>query len=293
MSRKGWLLLPLPLAGMLLAQLRVEQELGPYRAQEEVLYVWSGEHLKRMLPGFESLMSDLYWIRTLQYYGGQRVFAQDKRFDLLKPLAEITVSLDPKFEIAYRYAAIFLSEPPPGGAGDPEAGIALLRKGVHENPDNWVLWQNLGYFQFLYLHDGRGAAESLLAGARLPGAPIWLTTLAGDMLREGGERAAARQVWRQLYESSEAEGVRRTARINLMRLDALDRIDALEHRVKAFRERTGRNPSGWPELAEAGIAPGQARDELGYPFTYDSALGRFSIARASGLWSSSLALSAH
>jgi hypothetical protein len=287
MTRKGWLLV-VPLAGALLAQLRIEQALGPFRAQEEVLYVWSGDHLRRMLPGFESLMSDVYWIRTVQYYGGQRVFAKDKRFDLLKPLAEITTTLDPKFEIAYRYAAVFLSEPPPAGAGDAAAGVALLKKGVLHNPENWVLWQNLGYFQFLYLGDARGAAESLLEGSRRPGAPVWLGTLAGDMLREGGEREAARKVWRGIQDSAEAARIREIAQINLLRLDALDRIDDLNRVVADSRNRNGRNPAAWPELAAAGISPGLALDPLGHRFDYDGALGRFSIARTSRLWSSSL-----
>ena len=37
--------------------------------------------MKRLFPGFESLAADVYWLRTVQYFGGERAFAAEKRFD--------------------------------------------------------------------------------------------------------------------------------------------------------------------------------------------------------------------
>ena len=87
-----------------------------------MLYLWSGAHVKRLFPGFEGLAADVYWLRTVQYFGGQRLFATSKRFELLRPLIEITTTLDPRLEIAYRYGAIFLSEPSPARGGAPARG---------------------------------------------------------------------------------------------------------------------------------------------------------------------------
>ncbi|HET8646727.1 MAG TPA: hypothetical protein VFO85_14630, partial [Vicinamibacteria bacterium] len=41
---------------------------------KDVLYLWSGRHVKRMFPGFEHLAADIYWIRTVQYFGGKHAF---------------------------------------------------------------------------------------------------------------------------------------------------------------------------------------------------------------------------
>jgi hypothetical protein len=38
---------------------------------EEMLYFSSGEALKRAGLGFDGLMADVYWIRTLLYFGGE------------------------------------------------------------------------------------------------------------------------------------------------------------------------------------------------------------------------------
>jgi hypothetical protein len=108
-----------------LSQAGIDRLAGAQRAQEEVLYLWSGEHVKRLVPGFESLAADIYWLRTVQYFGGHRRFVSDKRFELLRPLIDITTALDERLEIAYRYGAIFLSEPRPLGAGRPKEGVEV------------------------------------------------------------------------------------------------------------------------------------------------------------------------
>ena len=78
--------------------------------------MWSGEQVKRLVPGFRSLAADIYWLRTVQYFGAERLFSPGKRFELLEPLTEITTTLDPRLEVAYRYGAIFLGERVPLGS---------------------------------------------------------------------------------------------------------------------------------------------------------------------------------
>ena len=155
MIRRCRALLPvlLAMAGVIPVQRRIDASLGGFRAQEEVLYVWSGEHIRRVSPGIENLMADVYWLRTVQYFGGVRAFSREKRFELLDPLMNITITFDPRFEIAYRYGAVFLCEPWPVGKGNPRAGVALLERGVRTLPASWRLRQDLGYFRFIFLND--------------------------------------------------------------------------------------------------------------------------------------------
>ena len=51
------LVLLLPLVPWTQAQ--IDRRAGRYRAQEEVLYLWSGVHVKRLFPGFEGLAADV------------------------------------------------------------------------------------------------------------------------------------------------------------------------------------------------------------------------------------------
>src|SRR5690348_12104348 len=90
----------------------------PPGATGNILYVRSTEVMKRAALSYDALVADIYWMRTIQHYGSTRLAnTADKQYDLLYPLLDLTTSLDPHFDIAYRFGAIFLAEPYPSGAG--------------------------------------------------------------------------------------------------------------------------------------------------------------------------------
>lgn len=262
---------------------RSEEALGRHRAQREALYLWSGRQVQRAFPGFEAVMADVYWLRAVQYYGWVRLYAEEKNYDLLEPLLDITVTLDPHLELAYWYGAIFLSEVKPEGAGKAEAGLALLERGCRENPLSWKLRQHLGYMRFLYGHDTDGAVQALLEGLKIPGAPLWLKTMAGRFLGQGGERDKARMIWTELTHD-ETGSMRANAELHLQILDALDQRDAVGDAVKRFQAARGRFPESLRELGLSGFFQGAIVDSTGVPFDYDPASGRVSIGRKSSLW---------
>ena len=96
-----------------------------------VTWLRSPELSKRVTLGFDSLLADAYWIRAVQYYGDAKLSTSKKKeYGLLYPLLDITTTLDPRFNIAYRFGAILLSEGYPNGPGNPDQAIALLKKGI-------------------------------------------------------------------------------------------------------------------------------------------------------------------
>ena len=267
-----------------LAGTRVDARLGRYRSQEEAATLWPGRQLKRIAPGFEGILADVYWLRTVQYYGGQRAFASGSHYGLLAPLTEVTTTLDPHFEIAYRYGATFLAEPYPEGAGEGDQAVALLRKGVEHNPDDFRLWQYLAYFQFLYQNDYDGAVTTLMKASRREWAPAWLRTLAASFLAERGQRDRARRIWQQIYESSEEGPLKQNAALRLRAFAAYDRVQALDRLAQKFRTRTGRFPAGWQDLARVGALRSQPLDPSGTPYAYSPVTGQFSVSGASPLY---------
>jgi tetratricopeptide (TPR) repeat protein len=273
-----------------LVQKRIDQRLGTFGVHE-ALYLWSGEHIRRLTPGFENLMADVYWLRTVQYFGGQRAFAQDSRFELLGPLVRITTAVDPRLEIAYRYGATFLAEPWPIGAGKPEEAVALLRRGVERNPRNWRLRQDLGLFYFVFLNDYVQASEVLQEAAQLPAAPPFLKTLAAQVLVKGGERKSAKMLWQQIYEQSEPGQLKDNAAFHLGQLQSLDAADALNAASEEFARRAGRPPASLEELHRSGLTAAPIVDAARTPFEYNAATGKASLSPQSPLWRRELAKS--
>src|SRR5262244_3538543 len=175
---------------------------APQPIADETLYFSSGQTIRRMSLGLDALVADVYWIRTVQYFGRKLIdsgqplsdaAARNIRMDLLGPLLNIVVTLDPHRIPAYRFGAIFLPDK------DPELAVDLLERGIRDNPDEWRLYQDLG---FIYWHLGNyeEAAQVYERGSRIPGSAWWMGDLAGLMRIKGGSREAARQVYSRYLE---------------------------------------------------------------------------------------------
>jgi tetratricopeptide (TPR) repeat protein len=252
---------------------------------KQVLYISNPEVMKRAALSYDSLLADVYWIRALQHYGGERQKpGRERRYDLLYPLLDLATTLDSRFTVAYRFGAIFLAEPQPGGAGRPDQAIALLKKGLVFNPGKWDYYHDIGFIYYWNLHDYRNAADWFARGGNLPGAPYWLKTYAAVMLTRGGDRQASRAMWTQIGQNEESDWLRRTAQLRLAQLDALDQIDVLKRMVNDFTSRTGQRAQSWEQLAAAGAIGGLPLDPAGVPYRLDAGTGDIGVAPDSDLW---------
>jgi len=190
---------------------------------DEVLYIDSGPVIERVALSYKTVLADLYWIRALQHYGRERLKPDSTgRFALLYPLLNLTTSLDPRFTLAYRFGAIFLAEPYPGGAGKPELAIRLLEKGIRTTPAKWEYYHDVGFVYFWNLHDYLKGADWFRRGSEQPGSPWWLRTYAAALMAKGGDRQTARVIWRNILSTSEGAWIKETARKRLLQLDLAD-----------------------------------------------------------------------
>jgi tetratricopeptide (TPR) repeat protein len=253
------------------------------RALERFLYVRSGSAMQRLALSYDALAADVYWVRTIQHYGGDRLARArgGPKYELLYPLLDLTTTLDPHFRIAYRFGAVFLGEPYPGGPGRPDQAIALLRKAIAANPQAWEYPHDTAFVYFWRLNDHAAAARWFQRAADVPGSPPWLRPLAAAVLAGGGDRQASRFLWRQML-SSEQVWMRRTAERSLLQLDALDLIDAIQAKVRAAPPPDGRY--SWAELARRGVLPGMPLDPTRTPLEIDPATGDVTISTRSPLY---------
>ncbi|MGZ4840581.1 MAG: tetratricopeptide repeat protein [Candidatus Angelobacter sp.] len=252
-------------AGTVLCRSQVEKLRGKEVTLEEVLYMPSGKSVKRLSLGYSSLLADIYWTRAVQYFG-DKLNQRSMRYDLLYPLLDITTDLDPHLIVAYEFGSLFLSQPPPDGAGQPEKAVALVEKGIRENPSYWRLYFTLGFIHYLDRRDYKAASEAFFKGSEVPGALPWMKVMAARMAEHGDDRSTAVYLWKAVYDTSIDPQVKETAVQHLTSLRAEADIEQLEERVKIYRERTGALPFRWLDMVRAGLLPGLPQDPNGMEY---------------------------
>jgi tetratricopeptide (TPR) repeat protein len=272
------------MAVSLAVQLVRDRGWEPYQPPSGVMWIRSGPLAQRLALGFDNLVADVYWMRAVVYYGGQRLTTATRNFDQLFPLLDLVTSLDPYFKVAYRFGAIFLAEQYPGGAGRPDQAVQLLQKGLSYSPERWEYVEDIGFVYYWWVHDYARAAEWFKKAGDIPGSPTWLAPLAATTLAEGGNRESSRQLWTQLRDNTDLDWIKRNAGHRLQQLDAMDVIDELNRRSADFAKRHGRPPASWPELAADQRWRGIPADSTGAPFALDPATGRISLGPKSGLF---------
>ena len=236
-----------------------------------MLYFRAGSAVPRVALGFDAILADLYWIRAIQHFGGtRRTAGGDKSYPLLFPLLDLATTLDPHFNVAYRFGAIFLTESYPDGPGRTDQAIALLERGLAADPKKWQYAQDAGFVHYWWLHDYRTAAAWFDRASRIEGAPWWLRSLAATTLAEGGDRQSSRRLWQQLYETADNSWVKNNAELRLSQLQALDQIDALAALVRRYTQQFGRRPDSWGVLMSMRWLSGVPLDPSGTPFELDS-----------------------
>ena len=163
-------------------------------------------------------------------------------------MLDLVTTLDPRFSVAYRFGAIFLTEAYPNGPGRPINPIALLERGIEQDGGRWEYMHDIGFIYYWWLQDYAKAAEWFDRAGKAPGAPTWLAPMAATTLAVGGDRKSSRTLWRQLMESSDLDWIRSNAERRLAQLDAMDMIDQLNVIADRYEAREGHVAQSWQTL---------------------------------------------
>ena len=211
-----------------------------------------GAKLKDYSLGFNGLIADWYWMQSLQYIG-KKISNSPVEMNinlenlrplnprLLYPLLDNATSLDPQYLAVYSYGAVVLP------AIDSEQAIKIAEKGIVNNPNEWRLYQHLGYI-YWRLKNYEKAAETYEKGSQITNAPDFMRLMAAQMKNQGGSRETARQIYEQMITQSSDTQTKESAKIHLLRLDSEDERDVIRPVLQLFKEKTGRCVSNWGEI---------------------------------------------
>jgi tetratricopeptide (TPR) repeat protein len=228
---------------------------------EEVLYISSPKLLKHLSLGYDGLLADVYWTRAVQYFG-DHLDKGAEHYDLLAPLLEITTTLDPHLLVAYEYGSNFLA----ANGGQPQRAIQLVEFGIHNNPNQWHLYYDLGFIYYLEFKDYAKASESFVRGTRVPDAHPFLKILAAQMAGRGGDVQTARMLWTTTFQTTKDRDIRGNAMAHLRALQVDEDVTILEKLVTQYRDKTGHLPGSFSDIEAANLMRGTPVDPAGHPY---------------------------
>ncbi len=148
-----------------------------------------------LAAGYNEMVADLFWARTLVYYGGG--MEEDSTLADVEPLLDAVLALDPHFRRPYWWGAYAVTYRK-GAATQEEfrASIEILERALETYPEDYELTWLLGLRYYLDLkgadeaetrkHKELGAAY-IERAMRLPDAPPDLPILAASMRTKLGQ----------------------------------------------------------------------------------------------------------
>ncbi len=253
------------MAGVWKLQTRIDAEKESLNLESEELMLRSGSMVKRLSLEYAPLMAAIYWTRAVQYFG-EKHYLHDRNMEQLWPLLDITTTLDPQLMPAYRSGATFLSDAPPRGAGKPDLAVKLLERGIAANPEQWRLYQDLGNVYYFDKKDYVKAAEAFATGSNLPGAYIWMKTMAAKIATEGASLETSYFLWKQVYDVAKEPATKENAQTHLLSVKAQMDCREIDRLADEFEKKSGRRASKITELVQAGLLQGVPRDPKGYAY---------------------------
>lgn len=185
------------------------------RSVDELLYYPSGVWVRQAALGYETAAADLAWLRGIQYYGEHRL--SDQRYDMIGHVMEIVSELDPRFIQPYVFGGFTLAQE----LKQPERGLALLERGMRENPDNWRLAFEVGFLHYVCRHDYPSAARFFTLASRMKDAPDYVARFAAWSNQRAGNTATAILLWKRV-EATGNKYMQEVARRELARLQAAE-----------------------------------------------------------------------
>jgi tetratricopeptide (TPR) repeat protein len=232
---------------------------------EEVMWITSPRMGRYLSLGYSGLAADIYWTRAVQYFGNKHQ-QRSMQYKLLPPLLHLTTDLDPQLLIAYYFGSFFLAQQPPEGAGDPDAAVRLVERGIQQNPDEWRLYYHLGIIHYMERGDYKAAAEAFEKAAKNPNALEFVRVMAAVMRQKSGSPELAAYIWSQIYQNTPNAQIRENAAKHLAALRVDADVMALNERIGAYKQKHGSPPNSWRDLIDDRLLPGVPADPTGRPY---------------------------
>lgn len=242
------------LAGLGIHQtnLRLEVETAEQASTGEVGSLPDGKALRVLSLGFERLVADLFWLRTVYYVGTDA--AARAGYPDAERLSHLVTDVDPAFHSVYVLMAGVLGSL----RHDTDAAIGLLEKGT-EHSEYWRIYFLLGFHHFMEKEDYAEGARWIQAAAER-GGPTYLPLLASRLHAQAGDPRTAMVFIEARLQHEENLQIRADLERRYRDLWITRDLRLIDAAIDRYREAHGPAPADVATLVREGFLRGEPRD---------------------------------
>lgn len=234
--------------GMRLQHDLIERKAGEPERYRDLLYLPSTRYVRLVAADYDHFLTDFFFLRVIQTFGAS--YAANVDLGQLWAYFDTMTDLDPHFLSAYTFGNLVLGEE----QKDREKGLAILEKGVRNNPDRYRLPFEAAFYSLWTLNDLEGARRFIQLAEKAPDAPEFVFRWEGFIDEQMGRYHAAYMNFLTQFVRSLNANEETMISINQSRLrssvDEWYKAVLLE-KAMAFHEKNGYYPLV-VELEEAG-----------------------------------------
>jgi tetratricopeptide (TPR) repeat protein len=232
----------------------------------QMLYLPSGKYLKPVSFGYYSMLADAVFLWSIQYYGDPGFHP---KMEYLKHTYDIIAELDPPYIDAYQTGALFMFYE----GRNPKAGLALLDKGIANNPKEWILPVDAGFYCMMMTKDYKMAADYFRKASQIPGVPQQAKRVWAVMDYKAGDKKQSYEIWKEVYESTQNATVKQSSYQHLHDLKVMIDVEDINAAIAKYKELHQRPPLNLAQLSASGILKEMPTDPDGDPYEYDPSAG--------------------
>jgi tetratricopeptide (TPR) repeat protein len=238
----------------------------------QLAYLPKGEYLKLAVLGYRQLAADIIWLQAVHHIGAKTASQQGNSWTY--HAVDVLTDLDPHFVPPYQATGVFLGVL----VGHYDEAIAILSKGMRQNPEVWQLPFLAGYIAYYELCDPVAGSKFLRVAAQVPGAPAYLPKLAARMTVTTGDPDAALEFLDRFSRSVSDEQLRDALALRMKETLQERDLRLLESSISRYHEKYQRFPSKPDDLLLGGVLHELPSDPLGGEYHIDFMTGKASAS---------------
>lgn len=232
---------------------------------DEIKYLPTGRALSAASLGYQPLLADLLWVRTVLLFGKNYESDNDDWYSWVFHMIDLATDLDPDFKAAYKYGGTMLRV---DGVLVDQSSL-IFAKGAANRPDVWEFPFGIAMNYFMFKEDRELAAHWMERAARVGNGPFYVHNLAASLKSESGDLDAA-----LLFLQTDLETIppsqpraRTAVEVKIFETRYLIAVRDAGRAVQEFRRQTGDLPAKPADVASAGLT--LPADPLGGRWTWD------------------------